>query len=76
MTTKDDNTQIRYEGNALMWQGANRIQADRIDIDKTEWRPPGARQRHDSTPGQGRDAKTKEGFCVYDREIAGHGISR
>jgi lipopolysaccharide export system protein LptA len=35
MTTKDDNTQIRYEGNALMWQGANRIQADRIDIDKT-----------------------------------------
>jgi lipopolysaccharide export system protein LptA len=34
MTSKDHNQQIRYEGNALMWQGSNRIQADRIDIDR------------------------------------------
>ena len=34
MTSSDDNQQIRYEGNALMWQGANRLQADRIDIDR------------------------------------------
>ena len=34
MTSKDNNQQIRYEGNALMWQGSNRIQADRIDIDR------------------------------------------
>jgi lipopolysaccharide export system protein LptA len=34
MTTTDDNNQIRYEGDALMWQGANRIQGSRIDIDK------------------------------------------
>ena len=34
MTSSDDNLQIRYEGAALMWQGANRLQADRIDIDR------------------------------------------
>jgi lipopolysaccharide export system protein LptA len=34
MTSSDDNQQIRYEGNALMWQGSNRLQADRIDIDR------------------------------------------
>ncbi|HYP06025.1 MAG TPA: LPS export ABC transporter periplasmic protein LptC [Bryobacteraceae bacterium] len=34
MTTIGDNKVIHYEGNALMWQGSNRIQADRIDIDR------------------------------------------
>ena len=34
MTSSDDNQQIRYEGKALMWQGSNRLQADRIDIDR------------------------------------------
>jgi lipopolysaccharide export system protein LptA len=34
MTSSDDNRKIRYEGNALMWQGSNRIEADRIDIDR------------------------------------------
>ncbi len=34
MTSTDDNLQIRYEGNALLWQGPNRLQADRIDIDR------------------------------------------
>ena len=34
MTSTDDNRQIRYEGDALMWQGSNRMQADRIDIDE------------------------------------------
>lgn len=38
MTTTDDNQQIRYEGNALMWQGSNRLQADRIDIDRRNGR--------------------------------------
>lgn len=34
MTTADSNLQIHYEGNAVVWQGPNRIQADRIDIDR------------------------------------------
>ena len=38
MTSKDNNQQIRYEGNALMWQGSNRLQADRIDIDRKSGR--------------------------------------
>ena len=44
MTATDDNNQIRYEGNALMWQGANRIQANRIDIDQEKRRSAGPRQ--------------------------------
>jgi lipopolysaccharide export system protein LptA len=38
MTTSDNNRQIRYEGNALMWQGSNRLEAGRIDIDRTSGR--------------------------------------
>jgi lipopolysaccharide export system protein LptA len=34
MTSTDDNQHIRYEGNAILWQGANRLQADRVDIDR------------------------------------------
>jgi len=36
MTSTANNQKIRYEGNAIAWQGANRIQADRIDIDREE----------------------------------------
>lgn len=35
MHTSANNTKIRYEGNALLWQGENRLQAARIDIDRT-----------------------------------------
>jgi len=38
MTAKDHNQQIRYEGDALMWQGSNRLQANRIDIDRRNGR--------------------------------------
>ncbi len=34
MSSKANNTQVRYEGRAVMWQGANRLSADRIDIDR------------------------------------------
>jgi lipopolysaccharide export system protein LptA len=36
MLTSEDNTRIRYEGDAVLWQGANRIQADLVDIDRDE----------------------------------------
>lgn len=32
MVSADDNQHIRYEGDAVAWQGGNRIQADRIEI--------------------------------------------
>lgn len=35
MTTSSDNTKIGYEGNAVLWQGENRLKADRIAIDRT-----------------------------------------
>ncbi len=34
MTTADSNLQIHYEGNAVAWQGGNRVEADRIDFDR------------------------------------------
>ena len=35
MTSTDGNQKLHYEGNAVVWQGANRVEADRIDIDRT-----------------------------------------
>jgi lipopolysaccharide export system protein LptA len=34
MVSTDDNQKIHYEGSAVAWQGANRVQADRLDIDR------------------------------------------
>ncbi len=34
MESKNSNQDIRYEGNAVMWQGENRLRAPRIDIDR------------------------------------------
>ena len=34
MSSTDNNYQIRYEGNAVLWQGANRLEADVVDIDR------------------------------------------
>ncbi len=34
MTTADSNLQIHYQGNAVAWQGGNRVEADRIDFDR------------------------------------------
>ncbi len=36
MTSTDENLQIHYEGNAILWQGPNRLQANRISIDRDE----------------------------------------
>jgi lipopolysaccharide export system protein LptA len=34
MTASENNTRIVYEGNALLWQGPNRIEGDRVLIDR------------------------------------------
>jgi lipopolysaccharide export system protein LptA len=34
MATSEDNSKILYEGNAVLWQGSNRLQAHRIEIDR------------------------------------------
>ncbi len=36
MQTRENNTQVFYQGNVTMWQGANRISADKIDLDREE----------------------------------------
>jgi lipopolysaccharide export system protein LptA len=35
MTSREKNQKLHYEGNAVAWQGANRVEADRLDIDRT-----------------------------------------
>lgn len=34
MQTSDNNLQVRYEGHAVLWQGANRLEADLVEIDR------------------------------------------
>ena len=34
MSSLDNSQQIRYEGNAVLWQGANRLEADTVEIDR------------------------------------------
>ena len=34
MQTREDNTKVLYSGHAVMWQGANRISANEIDVDR------------------------------------------
>jgi lipopolysaccharide export system protein LptA len=34
MVSTDTNSKIHYEGNAVAWQGSNRVEAERLDIDR------------------------------------------
>jgi lipopolysaccharide export system protein LptA len=34
MTSTDNNLKVRYEGNAVLWQGANRLEGDVVEIDR------------------------------------------
>jgi lipopolysaccharide export system protein LptA len=36
MASTDSNLKIRYEGNVILWQGANRLTADQVDIDRDD----------------------------------------
>lgn len=36
MRTRENNTKVHYEGHVVMWQGANRLSAQTIDIDRDE----------------------------------------
>jgi lipopolysaccharide export system protein LptA len=35
MTSSANNQKLHYEGGAVAWQGANRVEADRLEIDRT-----------------------------------------
>src|SRR6185312_7611016 len=35
MKTQDHNLKVKYDGHAILWQGANRLQADLVDIDRS-----------------------------------------
>ncbi len=39
MDSRNRNRLIHYEGGVQMWQGANRIQADVVDVDRNRSAP-------------------------------------
>ncbi len=71
MTTRDQNKWIRYEGNARLWQGANRLHADAAIIDRKQQMLTGEgnvfSQIEEAGAGTGKaadskaDSKTKAG---------------
>jgi len=36
MVSREGNDKIHYEGKAILWQGVNRLQADKVDIDRVD----------------------------------------
>jgi lipopolysaccharide export system protein LptA len=59
MISSNQNKHIRYEGNARAWQGANRVDADRVEIDRDR----GVMEAHGKVVSQFVDkspAKTQE----------------
>lgn len=75
------NTQVRYEGRAVMWQGANRLSANRIDIDRPAQilRANGQvvsqlldRQANPKVPGQVFTIVRAPELIYYDKEQLAH----
>jgi lipopolysaccharide export system protein LptA len=60
MTSTDDNQKIHYEGDAKAWQGANRVSADRLDIDQATH----VMQAHGKVETQFFDKNTKTGPAI------------
>ena len=70
MVSTDQNQKIHYEGSAVAWQGANRVEADRLDID----RDGGVMEAHGQVKTQFADKDKKkdatEGDDPGDEAIA------
>ena len=60
MTATDNNQKIHYEGDAKAWQGANRVTADRLDIDQITH----IMQAHGKVETQFFDKNTKSGPAI------------
>ena len=66
MDSRNRNRQIHYEGAVHMWQGANRIQADVVDMDRNldpQKRTPRGRRARSHQPvgrAQGRQRRREE----------------
>ena len=56
MISSNGNKHIRYENNARAWQGANRVDADRIEIDRDR----GVMEAHGKVVSQFADNATKK----------------
>jgi lipopolysaccharide export system protein LptA len=76
MVSTNHNSYIRYEGKADMWQGANRIRADRIEIDREAQRLVAAgsvetqlsekqKDQQDGTDGKTPNVQSKPASRVF-----------
>jgi lipopolysaccharide export system protein LptA len=65
MVSTENNLKIHYEGNAVAWQGANRVEADKLDIDRDN----GKMEAHGKVKSQFADKDKK------DPDTVGEGAS-
>jgi len=65
MVSTDSNLKIHYEGNAVAWQGANRVEADTLDIDRDN----GNMKAHGKVKSSfaDKDKKTADGESPGDK---------
>ena len=66
MTSTDDNLNIRYDGGAVLWQGANRLQADVVEIDRDN----GILKAHGNVISQLQDKKSEKKRAAADKDQA------
>jgi lipopolysaccharide export system protein LptA len=63
MSSTDSNLQVRYEGNVVLWQGANRLEGDVVEIDRDN----GLLKAHGHVVSQLLD-KAKDDAKVVEKE--------
>ena len=66
MDSRNRNRTIHYEGDVNLWQGANRIQADTVDIDRMEEAHAGGRRPRGHQSLGGAEGRC-EGQCKESR---------
>ena len=65
MLSSDRNRSIRYEGNALLWQGASRLQGDKVLIDRGAGTLNAVGSVVSEFPDQQDDTAKKKGAPVF-----------
>lgn len=72
MTSTDNNQTIHYDGGAVAWQGANRVEADRLFIDRDN----GVMEAHGNVKSQFVDkAKKSDDDDADDKPASALGVS-
>ncbi len=69
MTSRENNTLIHYIGNAVLWQGGNRIKADEVEVDRKNRRLAAHRRVFTELEDNRAGAKTRSFTTVRAGEM-------